>query len=157
MTNGDKKNSVQGIASELKLQVYIVEDIINKYIVYLQNALDSGKTVKFLNICYLRRGSDSSTPNETLAYVASEISSWCGVSSNVIIRVLLTYESFITKRLRKTYEFTVRGLVRITLEEFNSKKQGEVLKLRLRKSTIYNAEDIRVSAISSFKRKLEVT
>lgn len=152
---GDKRESIGGIASSLNLQNYIVEDVINKYIVYLQNALSEGKTIKFLNICYLRCGSESFL-NETLAYVAAEISPWCGVSPNVTLRVLFAYEEFIIEQLKESREFTIRGIVRISLEDFNSKKHGIVKRLRLRKSTVFNSEDVRVSAVSSFKRKLEV-
>ena len=94
---------------------------------------------------------------ETTAYIASEIGMRVGISSNIVYRVLCTYEDFVIRTLRKTYDCRIRGLVRITLEPFYSKKEKKtVRKVRMKKSTKYNSKGIRVSALSSFKRKLEV-
>lgn len=152
-----KQQQIVNIAKELNIPICLVDEIFNKYRAYLQEKLTNGYSVKFLNICYLKKSDALGQMSETLAYVASEIGHKCGVSGNIVFRVLTTYEEIIIKELKKSSDFIVRGLVRIRLEEFYSKKSGKTeLKLRLKKSTIYNSENVRVSAVSSFKRKLEV-
>lgn len=152
-----KSDQLSQVAQNLGIPYYKVEEIIDEYTCYLGEKLRSGESVRVLNICYLNAGVSKRVPKETTAYISYEIGKRVGMSSNVVYRVLSTYEEFVIRNLRKTYDCRIRGLVRITLEPFYSKKVDKtVMKVRMKKSTIYNAKDIRVSALSSFKRKLEV-
>lgn len=152
-----KGEQLSQIATCLNIPICKVEDIVQEYIYYLSSKLKSGESVKFLNVCYLNTGVSKRAPKETTAFISEEIGKRLNVSGNIVYRVLNTYEEFIIRNLRKTYDCRIRGLVRITLEPFYSKKlKKTVRRVRMKKSTIYNAQDIRVSALSSFKRKLEV-
>lgn len=142
---------VSQVAEKLGLQKVVVEKVILAYVGYLKDRLESGETVKFLNVCYLRYGGKSLENHETLAYVATEVGKQVGVSGVVAFRVLNCYEEFIISDLQKLYSYSIRGLLRISLE----RNYKDEYKVRIKKSTVYNGEDVYITTLGSFKRKVE--
>lgn len=146
----NKVDQISQIAERLNLSKVTVEGIWNSYISLLKSKIDNGESIKFLNVCYLRVGSDLVKPQETLAYIATEIANVLSLESAIVLRVLCCYEEFLISDLRKLYDYRIRGLVRIRVEKVDSNKY----KVRLRKSTVYNDKDIRVITLNSFRRKV---
>lgn len=143
---------VAQIATSLKLNKNIVESIIVGYVSYLKKHLEEGETVKFLNVCYLRVNGQDESSHKTLAYICTELSKDFGVSSNVIYRVLTSFEEYLISDLQNMYTYCIRGLINIRLEK-NTKGEYRV---RTKKSTIYNGLPVYVTTIGSFKRRVEI-
>lgn len=146
-----RKEQVEEISSKLKITKLSVEEIVFAYEDYLIKRLQLGESVKFLNICFLKRTKADSTI-ETLAYTSTEISKEFNgrYSSEMILRVLTTFQEVIESNLKKFNGFSIKGLVRIRLVEY-----GNGYKVRIKKSTTLNGEDVRVQTIGSFRRKVE--
>lgn len=146
-----RKEQVEEISSKLNITKLSVEEIVFAYEDYLIKRLQLGKSVKFLNICFLKRTNADSTI-ETLAYTSTEISKEFNgrYSSEMILRVLTTFQEVIESNLKKFNGFSIKGLVRIRLVEY-----GNGYKVRIKKSTTLTGEDVRVQTIGSFRRKVE--
>lgn len=146
-----RKEQVEEISSKLNITKLSVEEIVFAYEDYLIKRLQLGESVKFLNICFLKRTNTDSTI-ETLAYTSTEISKEFNgrYSSEMILRVLTTFQEVIESNLKKFNGFSIKGLVRIRLVEY-----GNGYKVRIKKSTTLNGEDVRVQTIGSFRRKVE--
>lgn len=146
-----RKEQVEEISSKLNITKLSVEEIVFAYEDYLIKRLQLGESVKFLNICFLKRNKADSTI-ETLAYTSTEISKEFNgrYSSEMILRVLTTFQEVIESNLKKFNGFSIKGLVRIRLVEY-----GNGYKVRIKKSTTLNGEDVRVQTIGSFRRKVE--
>lgn len=147
-----KDEQVSLISKQLGIPKVQVNKIITTYVHYLRCKLDSGETIKFLNICYLKYEGKDEEVHETLAYVSHEVGEVIGQSQVVVYRVLTTFEETLIKELKKLNSFSVRGLIRIKLEK---NYKGDY-KVRTKKSTVYNNEDIYVTTLGSFKRRVEV-
>lgn len=146
-----RKEQVEEISSKLNITKLSAEEIVFAYEDYLIKRLQLGESVKFLNICFLKRTKADSTI-ETLAYTSTEISKEFNgrYSSEMILRVLTTFQEVIESNLKKFNGFSIKGLVRIRLVEY-----GNGYKVRIKKSTTLNGEDVRVQTIGSFRRKVE--
>lgn len=148
-----RDEQVAQISKRLNISKLCVTEVIKEYVSYLRNKLDAGDTVKFLNVCYLRRkDGDESNLHETLAYTASELSKSLSLSPVVVGRILQEYEETLIKDLRKLNSYSIRGIIRIKLEK---NYRGE-FKVRTKKSTVYNGTDVYVTTIGKFKRRAEV-
>ena len=148
-----KDEQVAQISKHLNISKSSVSDVITAYVNYLRGKLDAGDTVKFLNVCYLRRrDGDESNLHETLAYTATEISKSLSLSPVVVARIFQDYEETLIKDLRKLNSYSVRGIIRIKLEKTY---RGE-FKVITKKSTVYNGTDVYVTTTGKFKRKAEV-
>ena len=147
-----KDEQVSQLSRYLNIPKSTVKDVLNTYIQYLKNKLDSGETVKFLNVCYLRVGGKDENNHETLAYISNELGKCLDVSQVVVHRILTTYEEFLIRDLKKLYSYSIRGLIRIRL----TKNQYGDYKVRTKKSTAYNGKDVYVTTTGYFKRKAEV-
>ena len=129
-----------------------VKTILDSYIGRLTKNLDSGKSVKFLNICYLINENDKDISyRETLAYISNEIGKETKLGKELVFRVLSDFEKVIVRDVKNFYTYTIRGLVNISCSEY---KTG-IYKSRVRKATKYDNMGIRVTTINSFKRKVE--
>ena len=149
-----KTEQVNQISAKLNIPKVTVEKVLTDYITYLRERLDAGETVKFLNVCYLRRqktGVDD-TLHETIAYTATEIANRVKVSNVVVLRIFQEYEENLIKDLKKSFSYSIRGLIRIRLER---NYKGEY-KVRTKKSTVYNGTDVYVTTPGYFKRKAEI-
>ena len=147
-----KNSQISQISEHLGITKVSVNNILTEYIKRLRERLESGETIKFLNVCYLRVGGSGSVARETLAYISAEIGEVVGQSSTVVYRVLTTYEDLLIRDLRKLNTYSIRGVVRIKLEK---NYKGEY-KVRIKKSTAYNGFDVYVTTLPSFKRRVEV-
>lgn len=145
------KEQIASIANELGISKSDVNNILGSYSGYLQTKILEGKTVKILNICYLKNNNEnldiSNAYRETLAYIATELSEMIGLGSVTIQRVLSTLEDFIVADIKNGKGYSLRGLVRIRCN-----KDGKV---RIKKSTKWNGEPVSVVTLHSFKRRVE--
>ena len=143
-----KDEQIANVARKLNLQKKIVKDVLEEYIGRLLNGICAGKTVKVFNICYLRVNKDLSTrETETLAYTATEVGKVVGVPSNTAYRCISSFTDQIVTDLQRDRRVSIRGLIRVQLNEDG--------KLRVKKSTSYNGNDVYVITLGSFKRKVE--
>lgn len=124
--------------------------IWDEYINRLSKQIEEGKTVKFLNVCYLVVNNKCEGYRETLAYISHEIADKLGYTQVLVYRVLTSFEEYLILDLQKLYCYSIRGICRIRLERY-----GGDYKVRIKKSTKYNSMNIYVSTISTFKRKVE--
>lgn len=147
-----RDGQVTQIANYLGLSKRTVCSVITKYVEHLKEKLESGETVKFLNVCYLCYEGKDMQVCETLAYVANNLGKELGLSQTVVYRVLTGFEEFLIKDLQKLNSYTIRGLVRIRLEKY----VDGGYRVRTKKSTAYNNWDIYVTALPSFKRRAEM-
>jgi len=143
---------VSQIASRLGITKISVTSVLTEYFNYLIEKLENGKTIKILNICYLKVGGQEQKNHETLAYISNEIGKKVGVSQSVAFRILTSFEEYLIRDLQRMYKYSIRSLVRIRLEK---NYKGE-FKVRTNKSTRYNGRDIYVTTLGSFKRKVEL-
>lgn len=145
------KEQIATIANELGISKSDVNSILGSYSGYLQTKILEGKTVKILNICYLKNNNENldicNAYRETLAYVATELSEMIGIGSITIQRVLSTLEDFIVADIKNGKGYSLRGLVRIRCNVDG--------KVRIKKSTKWNGEPINVVTLHSFKRRIE--
>ncbi len=145
-----KKELIEYIHYTLNVPRTTIDAVTNGYIDYLKEKLESGHSVKFLNVCYLKVKSDEEdSVQETLAYTAVEVGKKLKVSGQTAIAILFELEEAIinscsvTNSVRGT---TIRGLVRIKMEGNN---------VRIKKSTTYNGYDIYITTLQSFRRRVE--
>lgn len=124
--------------------------IWDEYINRLSKQIEEGKTIKFLNVCYLVVNNKCEGYRETLAYISHEIADKLGYTQVLVYRVLTSFEEYLILDLQKLYCYSIRGICRIRLERY-----GGDYKVRIKKSTKYNSMNIYVSTISTFKRKVE--
>ena len=146
-----KSDQIYVISKKLGIPQTEVRRVLDCYCEKLRNDLEEGKTVKFLNICYLVNRCNKVYYNETLAYISHEIGLKTKLGKELVYRVLLTLEELITKDLCSSFSYVIRGLVSISLIEYN---RG-TYKVRIRKSESLSHLDIRVLTLNSFKRKVE--
>ena len=132
-----KDTQVTQISNHLGITKKVVNDILTYYVGYLKSKLESGETVKFLNVCYLKVGGKDVEVHET---------------QSVVYRVITSFEDFLIKDLQNLNSYSIRGLIRIKLEK---NYKGE-WKVRTKKSTAYNNWDIYITTLPSFKRRAEV-
>ena len=147
-----RDTQIEQIANKLGITKTSVESVWLEYVDRLKSKIAEGKTIKFLNICYLRVNGDEDKTHETLAYISTEIGNKLSISGTVVYRILTTFEELLIKDLQRFYSYSIRGLIRIRLEK-NSK--GDY-KVRIKKSTVYNGYDVYVLTLGSFKRKVEM-
>lgn len=145
-----KQEQVFELSRKIGIAQTDVKKVLDCYISRIRNKLLQGETIKFLNICYLSYD-NGNTYKETISYISTEIGLELGISRELIYRVLVEFEEIILDDLKRFYTYTIYGLVKISIEEY---KKG-IFKLRLRKSSSLANMDIRVIAVSSFKRKVE--
>lgn len=147
-----KKEQINQIATRLKLTKTDVSSILEGYVNYLKDKLNNGQTVKFLNVCYLIV-EEKDCELETVAYISTELSNTLGISKEIVLRVLSSFEEYMINDLRNFYSYCVRGLFSAKLQRVENEKYV----LRVKKSVIYNGYPIRVSSTKSFRRKVELT
>lgn len=147
-----KDAQVTQISNYLGISKKSVNDIISSYVAYLKGKLESGETVKFLNVCYLRYEGKDLEVHETLAYISNNLGKMLGLSQSVVYRTLTSFEEFLIKDLKGLNSYSICGLIRIRLEK-NAKGEWKV---RTKKSTAYNNWDIYITTLPSFKRRAEV-
>lgn len=142
------------LSSRLGIPKTTVTKIWDTYINRLSRQIEEGKTVKFLNVCYLRVNDTEVKKGEgyqeTLAYIAHEIADELSLSQVLVYRVLTSFEEYLILDIQNLYCYSIRGICRIRLERY-----GNSYKVRIKKSTKYNAMDVYISTMSTFKRKVE--
>ena len=148
-----RDSQVDQIASRLNLTKSTVSSILTGYVNYLRSRLDEGNTIKFLNVCYIVVDGKSEELRETLAYTASKVADTVGVDRVVAYRVLSAFEEYLVKDLRNFYGYNVRGLFSAKLQNFG---KGYGYRLRLMKSSAYVGSNVHITALNSFKRKVEM-
>lgn len=137
------------IADKLSLSKKDVDLILRSYVSYLREKINSGNTVKVLNICYIKNKENDKELRETLGYIATEISNVIKVGSTTIRRVLSTLEEFIISDIAEGKAYSIRGLVRIRCEEVNGEKR-----VRIKKSTKDNGKPIHIVTLDSFRKRV---
>ena len=147
-----KAEQVDLISRKLNLPKSHVDRILSEYINYLIKGLNEGKTVKFLNVCEIRVAGKDLEVYETLAYVANEIGKRVNETPTTTQWVLNSYEDIIIKELAKLNKVTIVGLLSLKL----TKSSDGEYHVRSRKSTVYLGEDVRMSVLPSFRRKVGV-
>lgn len=145
-----KDAQMSQLSKRLGIPKSTVTKIWDEYINRLSKQIEEGKTVKFLNVCYLVVNNKCEGYRETLAYISHEIADKLGYTQVLVYRVLTSFEEYLILDLQKLYCYSIRGICRIRLERY-----GGDYKVRIKKSTKYNSMDIYVSTISTFKRKVE--
>lgn len=146
-----KNNQIEHIAKELNITKLEVDTIITQYTDYLIEMLNSGKSVKILNVCYMKADSKYDQGVKTLAYVSTELAKEIGLSPIVVHRVLTCFEDYIIYNIKKSKSYAIRSLVKIRLIQTDN---GE-LRVRSCKSKRFANKGIRVCMLGSFKRKVE--
>ena len=145
-----RDRQVEEVAERLQVAKTDVDLVFRNYASYLQDRVSSVKTVKVLNICYLKNGkSDMDEKLETLAYVATEIASISGMGRVTVYSILSALEDIIIKDVCSGVGFSIRGLVRIRAIDENGGKR-----VRIKKSTKYNGEPIAVVTLNAFRRRV---
>lgn len=147
-----KSEQIAIISNRLNISKTSVENVINEYIGYLKQKIDSGNTVKFLNICFIQVEGNCDRKLETLAYISYELGQKLKLGREVVWRILTSFEEMIITDIKKFYSYNIRGLLNITVIE----DYKERLKVRITKSTIYNNKPVRIFTLGTFKRKIEV-
>lgn len=146
-----KSDQIYALSRAVGVPQSDVKRVIDIYIGRLRNKLDSGETIKFLNICYLVNNENKEYFHETLAYISTEIGNETKLGRELVLRILKTYEDTIVQDLRKFYSYGVRGLVKFRCVEY---RRG-VYKVRVNKGSNLDS-NIRVVTLNSFKRKVEI-
>lgn len=144
-----REKQVEEIAEKLRISKSDVDLILRNYFEYLQERVAEGRTVKFLNICYLRQNEGGEERLETLAYISTEIAKATGMGNVTVHSVLSLLEDIIAKDLRNGVAFSMRGVVRI-----RAIIEDGQCRVRVRKSTKYNSKPITVSTLNAFRRKV---
>ena len=81
-----KRELIEYIHCTLNIPRTTIDSVINGYVEYLKGKLESGQSVKFLNVCYLKVKSDTEDSiQETLAYTAVEVGKQLRKDCNVVI------------------------------------------------------------------------
>lgn len=145
-----KEEQIDIVARKLSLSRVAVKSIVERYVDMLVDELLSGKTIKILNICYLRvKTDDADNERKTLAYISTEIGRELSIGGATVLRVLSFFEDQIVSDLQRGNGFTLRGLIRIQTTEEN-----DSTRLRIRKATCFNSAPIYVSTLGSFRRRV---
>lgn len=145
-----KEEQIDVVSRKLNMPRTVVKSIVERYIDMLLDELSTGKTVRVLNICYLRVKDESfDCDRKTLAYISSEIGKELSIGGATVLRVLTFLEDQIVSNLQKGNGFTLRGLIRIQTAEENGSTR-----LRIRKATCYNSAPVYVSTLGSFRRRV---
>lgn len=145
-----KRAQLSQLASKLGISKVQVSTVWELYVLTLQEEIAKGNTVKFFNICYISVEGKPLAETKTLAYIAHEIADELKLGKDVVFRILLSYEEYLIRDLRKSYYYSIRGLVGIRLVPRNG-----YYRVKVKKSKVYEGMDIRVMAMPSFKRKIE--
>lgn len=146
-----KEEQIIDLSQNLNIPKTVVSSVLSTYIGYLQEKISEGKTIKFLNICYIRVNNCMEEVHETLAYISHEIGNYVGQSQSVVYRILSTFEETIIHDVKNMMAYSIKGIVRFRLEQ---DYHGNY-KVRAKKSTIYDGYNIRVITTGNFKRKVE--
>lgn len=145
-----KEEQIDVVSRKLNMPRTVVKSIVERYIDMLLDELSTGKTVRVLNICYLRVKDESfDCDRKTLAYISSEIGKELSIGGATVLRVLTFLEDQIVSNLQRGNGFTLRGLIRIQTAEENGSTR-----LRIRKATCYNSAPVYVSTLGSFRRRV---
>lgn len=145
-----REGQTELISEKLNIAKSDVDLILKNYSAYLREKINSGETVKILNICYLKNTEESKeVKRETLGYIASELSKQTKIGSVTVLRVLNTLEECIIRDLNEGKGYSIRGLIRIRCIDVGGTK-----KVRIKKSTKDNGKPIYVVTLNSFKRKV---
>lgn len=145
-----KEEQIDVVSRKLNIPRTVVKSIVERYIDMLLDELSTGKTVRVLNICYLRVKDESfDCDRKTLAYISSEIGKELSIGGATVLRVLTFLEDQIVSNLQRGNGFTLRGLIRIQTAEENGSTR-----LRIRKATCYNSAPVYVSTLGSFRRRV---
>lgn len=145
-----KEDRIDEISRKLNLHRSLVKEIIEGYIGYLAGEICAGRSVRVLNICYIRpEGSNDRENQKTLAYIATEVASQVGVGGLTARRVLSYFEERIVSDLKNGNGTVLRGLIRIWTVEENG-----ITRLRVLKSTAYANSCMRVTTLNSFRRRV---
>ena len=146
-----KNEQIYAINKSTKLNKTDIKKVIDCYISYIKEQVLSGRTVKFLNICYLSSGNDTKY-RETKSYISTEIAMKLNLGRESVYRVLSDYEDIIIDGLKKrTYSYSIHGLLSISVTDYIN----DTVKVRIRKSDSLANLNIRVLTLNSFKRKVE--
>ena len=141
-----KEEQIDVVSRKLNMPRTVVKSIVERYIDMLLDELSTGKTVRVLNICYLRVKDESfDCDRKTLAYISSEIGKELSIGGATVLRVLTFLEDQIVSNLQRGNGFTLRGLIRIQTAEENGSTR-----LRIRKATCYNSSPVYVSPVGRF-------
>lgn len=139
------------ISERLNISKKDVSLILFNYTTYIQEKINAGETVKFLNICYFKNTEEPKDfTRETLAYIATEIANVSDMGRVTVLRVLTTLEELIIQDIVEGKGYAIKGLVRVRYEKIDG-----VRKVRIRKSVKYLGRPVCVVLINSFKRKVE--
>ena len=141
-------SQVNLISEKLKINKDVVELILYNYVMYMQDKLKEGKTIKIMNICFITDTANRKNfDKETLAYIATEVAKLSNVGNITVQRVLSTLEEMIIRDVRNGESYCIRGLVRI---------QNHDGKISIKKSKKYSGSTLCVVPIASFKKKVGV-
>ena len=125
-----KEEQIDVVSRKLNMPRTVVKSIVERYIDMILDELSTGKTVRVLNICYLRVKDESfECDRKTLAYISSEIGKELSIGGATVLRVLTFLEDQIVSNLQRGNGFTLRGLIRIQTAEANGSTR-----LRIRKT-----------------------
>lgn len=145
-----KEEQIDVVSRKLNMPRTVVKGIVERYIDMLLDELSTGKTVRVLNICYLRvKDEGFDCDRKTLAYISSEIGKELSIGGATVLRVLTFLEDQIVTNLQRGNGFTLRGLIRI-----QTAKENGSTRLRIRKATCYNSAPVYVSTLGSFRRRV---
>lgn len=145
-----RERQVEEVAEKLKVTKADIDLVFRNYAAYLQERVNEGRTVKVLNICYLKnKVSGDDDKIETLAYIATEIANSTGMGNVTVSRILSALEDVIIKDICNGVGFSIRGLVRIRVISENREKR-----VRIKKSTKYNGMPITVVTLGAFRRRV---
>lgn len=145
-----KREQLAHLASKLSISKVQVSTVWELYVQKLQDEIDRGNTVKFFNICYILVGGKPLETSKTLAYIAHEIADELNMGKDVVFTILLSYEEYLIRGLRKCYYYSIRGLVGLRIVSSNG-----CYRVKVKKSKVYEGRDIKIRVLSSFRRKVE--
>lgn len=144
-------NQIDNIAESLRLNKRVVNLVLFNYRTYLEEKINSGETVKVLNICYIRNYENTKDyEHETLAYIASNIARGTDMGSVTVLRILTTLEEMIVRDIAHGERYALKGLIRI-----RTVVTEDGVRVRVAKSSKYNNKPVKVVVLGSFKRKVE--
>lgn len=152
MNKVSKEDLVYSLSKKVGVSQSCVKQVIDTYVDRLKNQLNEGKTIKFLNLCYLVNNNNGKPDyNETLAYTSNIIGQETRLGKHLVYRILHSYEEMIIEDLKKFYCCGVRGLVKFRYIEY----ERGIYKLRVNKGSNLGSH-IKVVTINSFKRRVEL-
>ena len=145
-----KRDFIIRISKKLKIPEKQVKLIIDTYIDYIKQKIESGESVGVMRICKMNVvGYDGII--DTFAYACTEVSLKTGISREMVKGVLYYYEECIMTELRKFYTIIITGVLRIRLLEKNNEGyQIEILK----SGSLCPKSNFKMIVRNSFKRKV---